>query len=179
MKKVLALVMTLVLVLSLAACGGIDGSSNNKEIELTLDNYSKYLEIKPAGSTDYYNGAVLQDPMGVRTKTGSKVFTLIGAVEFYTTISGKSQNFNYNDVKVTGRLKGTIGTFKSTTGIVEGENVFDGSEPFDKEVVLECDITGAANYTEKYKLPNKVYTTDDEIECEFEVTSISGTVTPA
>ena len=177
MKKVLALLLAMVLVLSLAACGG--GSSNSGEIEITLENYSKYLEIFDSVHTSGYPDMEIGG-RGIRTKTGSHVHSLHDTLGFYVSVSGKSQNFNYNDIKVTGRLKGSYGTYKSIVGeIVEGEEVFNGSETFDKEIKVECDITGKAEYSEEGKTPDKTYTHDEEIESEFEVTSISGTVTPA
>lgn len=182
MKKVLALVLALVLVLSLVACGGNESSknesskteethnegmvSNNNEIELTLDNYSKYLKV---GMGAHAEGL----------STSNEHYTGYPFIEFTAAVSGISQNFNYNDIIVTGKVKGSYESFR----FYRDELYLDASVPFEKEIVVECDINGNGTYSspdseEIHMEPNR-YIDDEHIKQEFEVTAISGTVTPA
>ena len=175
--SIFAIMLALAMVLSLAACGGNESSkkeetptegmvSNSNEIELTLDNYSKYLDVS----------------MGTSTKgnaTGNAYYRGYPAMGYWATVSGISQNFNYNDIKVTVKIKGSYESFTFSYD----ELYLDDSVPFEKEIVIECDINGDGNYSspdsEEINMEPYHYIDHEHIKEETEVTAISGTVTPA
>ena len=180
MKKVLALVMALIRVLSLVACGGSESNesskkeetpnegmvSNSNEIELTLDNYSKYLEVGMGANAE-------------GDSTSNEYYRGYPHIEFAAKVEGISQNFNYNDIKVTGKVKGSYESFS-----FYGEELkIYASVPFEKEIVVECDINGNGYYSspdsEQIEMEPNRYIDNEHIEQDFEVTAISGTVTPA
>ena len=167
--------------MSLVACGGNGGT------ELTVDNYSKYLEISSyfidSDKADGIIVSALNYGEGLQTKNGyvSHVYNIMDIV---ASVSGLSQNFNYNDIKITCKLTGTYGTYESEpAGTMHELNYiygFSGSGTFSKEIVIECDISGNGYTSEEViNLSNRLYTSKEAIDYTLEVVSISGTVTPA
>ena len=179
MKKVLALMLALVLVLSLAACGG---GSNSNEIEITMDNYSKYLKIGGSiGCNERLDNALgvgsLNGGMGIATPSGS-TFYVYDSIYYSASVSGLSENFNYNDIKVTVKLTGSCKTYEDKKS--GGVYAFTGSQSFEKDdIEIECDITGNGRFYEEEELSGGAYTHSEMVESNFEIVSISGTVTPA
>ena len=149
---------------------------NPNEIELTLDNYSKYLSV-----TSVVTDAVdlsgqlyvrnLNNGNGIRYD-GGYTFYLYKYFDRYTRVSGVSTNFNYNDVVVTVRYTGSYKTVNTTT------NVWTDGDPINIDVTVECNITGQGSNHGKIQ-GNGGYMLKKMSNIKYEVIAISGTVTPA
>nr|MCR5652411.1 hypothetical protein [Ruminococcus sp.] len=176
MKKVLALVLTFILLLSLTSCGGGEESKSNA-IELTMDNYSKYLDITGGIScnedsdNELYVGS-LNRGYGIETPSGSTLY-VYDTINYHASVEGLSQNFNYNDIKVTVKLTGSCKTFK----LGAPSKSFYGSQSFENDIEIECDITGNGSFNKDEKLSDGAYTASEVLKSNFEIVSISGTVT--
>ena len=185
MKKVMALLMALVLVLSLVACGGGSGNgeekkdSNSKDIEITLDNYSKYFDITSDAWCDpdidnSINVGSLNGGKGIHTEGSYWATVVYKSIEFSVDVSGLSQNYNYNDIVVKGKLTGIYETYdggKDSSGLF----AFNNTKTYEKEISIECDITGVGFFAETINGSGESYH-DDLAEAKFEITSISGSV---
>ena len=198
MKKFLSLLLAAMMLLSFAACSGGGKTAEvtpeptekateepqSNAIQLTPDNYSKYISVNGGASCNKSsdNGNALRvqsrnEGNGIETKSGSWTWEAYKSINESLYIKGLSQNFNYNDIAVTCKLKVTYKTYNNEKDD-RGVYAFTGTETYEKEITVECDIAGNGEYKELYQLPNG-YTHSDVIEYELEVISISGTVTPA
>ncbi|MBQ6239551.1 MAG: hypothetical protein IJK56_04205 [Firmicutes bacterium] len=74
-------------------------------IQITLENYSKYLNV----NIDTYlsDGMDLGQWVGIGKTVNDTVYTSIKSV---VTISGKSNNYDYNDITVRVKFTGNYGT---------------------------------------------------------------------
>lgn len=180
MKRTLSLILALILCIALCACNsdskkGDETTSNPDEIKLTLENYSKYLDITgrmndPSFTEGTYVGS-LNGGYGIAYEGGS-TFYLYKYFNCSTHVEGVSQNYNYNDVKITVRYKGEYQTVDTHT------NEWTGGNEVSKEVTIECNIAGEGSFQDKFE-GNGGYMLRDMADIEWEVVEISGTLTPA
>ncbi len=182
MKKLLIIFLALAMCVSMCACGGDNKALDNKNtnantsrasdgsIELTLDNYSKYLKLD---MTCFGSGKAYSLSDGA---------SYAGMPLYYSTISAHikcsalSSNFNYNDIKITVHVSGTYTAYEFTSS-KEKDTIKDG---YDKEFVIDLDIAG--NYDKKSivaEMPDGYVTPSQQIGNSIAVVAISGTVTPA
>lgn len=169
MKKLLLLVLSLAMVVSLCACGGNNTdtpASDKNETELTLENYTTYLNIN---KSIFFTGKDwLMKPSGAPNsiRTNSKAECSVG-------VSGASSNYDYVNVVLTVKVSGTYDTFNASNGIVKEEDI-----PFNEELTITCNIAGEGSAKVSiFEGVEEVYQViQDSIECEMEVISISGTV---
>ena len=184
MKKTIAILLVLVMALSLCACGG-NGKNGGNGTELTLDNYTDYLKIKPyAGKggelIEVEEAFWLGRYNGKYKEVHDDFFVaLIGGISSESV----SPNFNYSNVKVTVRFAGTVLTIDRNSDPDNPEKVertfeFEGTFALtaggtDKDETITYDLGnymipgGAAAYSEF------------EPNCTYEIIDISGMVTPA
>lgn len=196
MRRAISILLALFMLLSLAACGrGGEATSTPSEtentpaqnpnaIELTLDNYNKYLQVygradcNSFSTQDALNVSAVNGGKGIETNNGSWTYYVYKSLILSASVNGLSQNFNYNDIVVTGKLTVKYRAYNGNKD-ENGYEAFTDVETFEKEIVLECDIAGNASFQEDYKLPDGTYTENSVCIYEFVVTGISGTVTPA
>lgn len=183
MKKLLVLVMAFTMLLTFVSCSDNADNGNtvndandysddiaetepdDGSIELTLDNYDTYIGVSAS--------------VGNHSREG----------DFYVqlTTSGKSDNFNYNDVVVTFEVEGECMWRLNTMGY--SPEVW---QSFKEEFTVELEITGdyledhyvmSVNQPSKemYTLQNLYKGDDDENDTyvNYKIIDISGTVTPA
>ncbi len=201
MKKGLLILMALSLSCLLFACGGQDGNEKTQNvssevsseatsevddgsIKLTADNYEKYINVS---KTCYATGKY--ECVDSKGKAGA--IRWCDEIYAYATLEGKSQNFNYNDIKIVYKVVGQYERFsKHPSDLIKSLDLSRGqlqltdhtmvTEDFEFEFELETDIVGkgTGNYT--YKIPGGYRTDGSDLKrYTFEVVSISGTVTPA
>ena len=199
MKKAITILLALGMVLSLAACGtakenaasdeknpSIEAqTSESNEILLTLENCYKYLNIGAAArcDSDIFDGKALGVQMlnggkGIETKNGYHTFYVYKYINLFATVSGVSQNYNYNDISVTIKIQGTYRTYDDSK-VNSGVYGFSGTETFEKEIEIECNVAGSGSFKEAMELSDGLYTHDDVIQFEVEVIKISGSISPA
>lgn len=169
MKKKMAILLSLILIVVCCACG-------NKKTKLTLDNYSKYLSVS-AGV--YPPGFDTNDsarfPGGVPLTDGSLTFYLYRHLNTYARVDGLSTNFNYNDVVVTVRVDETFRTYDTK------KKEWSSDKPISEKYTVACDIAGngkiVGNISEAGGSIANMH--EDMATYEWEVVDISGTVSPA
>ena len=181
MKKFLLILLTLMMCVSMCACGDNndtnDSNANNNasssngvskddgSIEITLENYEKYFSIvadiaDSSGEDALYVGVYAQP---------------------------KSTNFNYNDIVVKATIEGEYLARYDFAPYHDAPNSVV-RESFSKEIRIELDISG--NALERIYvcdiLPNwtiqNLYRGNEDKEDSYAIltiVSISGTVTPA
>ena len=161
-KKILSIILMLAMCFSLCACG-------NKDIELTKDNYSDYLEISAKSVTESNSDIAKLYLPGGGISSCSNVFYL------KCDVKGVSQNYNYNDVKVTVKVKATY------EGIVWSTKETELRE-FEKEFTINTNISGNMKEDciskEMIKLDDYIVNGELLKNIEYEVVSISGTLSP-
>ena len=140
-----------------------------------MENYKKYLKIK------HYFGTSLElkdalycqsanNGLGVEYD-GGYTWYLYNRIDSAVWISGASTNFIYNDIVLTVRFTGTYDAYYFDD--------YDKTMPIEMDVTIECDI-GGNGYAEGYfYLADKYYTYDEFINYNWEIVSISGTVSKA
>ena len=163
MKKAISIMLVLAICLGMCACGA-DTKSN--EIELTLDNYKQYLDVKRVEIDD------ISKNVQVGQYTAYKCYQLGGVIN----IAGSTTNFNYNNVKVIVRFSGTYGTGKLETLSPKAD---EGSiTNFNEVVELTLNISGNGFINSPLiTAPNGKALV--EINGSGEIIGISGTVSPA
>lgn len=187
MKRTLALLLALLMVLPLCACG-----KKGDEIKLTLDNYKTYLNVTTR--TDE-SGSEVRPPYGVRVSTNTIRTILYSGGSCTLTISGISENFNYNDVKVVVRATGDYKYIIPDDGFVTGELTLAtttsgityivpdinkmGVEEVDLTLEAIGDITGHGRDSKEFTFPGGGYSYSAFANCNFEIVEVSGTLTPA
>ena len=160
MKKLLALILTAALALSLVACGGNE-QSNSNETELTLENYATYLNV---GADPTFTGK----DWYMRLSGEPNSVLCNSKLEFIAGASGASSNYDFVGTVITVRVSGTYDTLM---GFEKEEDV-----AFSKDVTITCDIGGSGSATvDVFTGADEVYQIiEDSLEYESEVISISG-----
>ena len=102
MKKVLVIILTLIMVLALVACGGPSVENLPKEVEITVDNWDDYLEIKEIQTWKYDESGevtIVGDYVTVialKDKYSSKVISKETALDFEYTANVKELLMMYD-----------------------------------------------------------------------------------
>lgn len=181
MKRALSLFLALTLCLSLcfslSACGD-DG------IKLTLDNYDDYLDIH---ANVVGGGELIQLETPVWLGTYYKGYKHVHddffvALGGYISSKSVAPNFNYSNVNVTVKFTGTVLAFEKNS---DPDNPKTVELPFKFEGTFSLTVGGAnKNDTVIYNLGNYMFpggtvSTSGYIKnINYEITAISGTVTP-
>lgn len=171
MKRTIAIFLSLVMALSLYACGG-----KSNETELTLDNYSTYLTVSANVNNPDFEDAVgvhsYNDGWGIPYDGGSTLY-LYNHLKTSVYVRGTSTNFNYNNVSVTVRFVGTYKTVDLHTCEWSNDN------PVDMEVIAKCDISGNGKAEDGFSYNDECNMYNSMANVEWEVVAVSGTVSPA
>ena len=153
--------MCMTLLLSLSGCG--------KKIKLTTENYSDYISVN-GWATDEGTPHAIDIPIQVENEY---ITMLYPQIKYSVSSKGVSDNYNYEDVIIKVIAKGTY----VSCGFLSGDE--PTTVPFEKEMILNADISGGARVEEVYDLPPDCITTQQLIDIDFEVVEISGTLVPA
>jgi len=181
MKKTITILLALVITLSLIACGGTNVPSPTPEpttdpnlIELTADNYSKYFDTSYiCGCSNPKVSVASAGPYGLPLGNGRSTLYLYDSIGFSVDVKGVSQNYNYNDVVITFRCSGTYKDLVGTKGDTEGE------KEFSREITVECNVAGNGNGKASISLSYNHYTESSLVDAQWEISSISGSVSRA
>ncbi len=148
-NKILGFLICVICLFGIVGCG--------KKIKLTNDNYDEYLRI-----------SVYPSCKGSAT-TNCKIVV---------ATSGKTENFNYHDIKVVVKVKGTYKAHRCDYyGCVMGADCV--KEISETTIELEgSDITGASS-TGAYFLEGGFGTETNEVDLDYQIVEVSGNVTPA
>lgn len=187
MKRILAFVLSLLMVLPLCACGGED-----KGVEVTLDNYSEYLEVKvfiepPDWGAPFEKGEE-DDVLNVRSINNGKGISLPGlncttlyvykCVHPFVNVAAVSQDYNFKDLTVTVKINGTYQTVGQNSN---WEWIEAGM--IDMPITVKCDTAGKG-YSRMSIYPNNYpdndgYMHEKMMDYDWEIVEITGTVVPA
>ncbi len=102
MKKVLVLILALVIMMSLNACGGPSVDNLPKEVEITVDNWDDYLEIKEIQTWKYdesgkaYGVGQCVTVIALKDKYSSKVISEETVLDFEYTANVKELMMTYD-----------------------------------------------------------------------------------
>ena len=162
--------------LPLCACGSENnaGQSNSNEIQLTVDNYSRYLDVSIGMNGSINNKHLLSPGVDIGNVILNESYEAWTA---YINVKGLSTNFNYNDIRIIAKT-----TAKQTVY----EKVFPNKINYDNPQILNLEYTfditldiagNGQEVSETCFLPNELVAL--YFEEEFEIIEISGTVTPA
>ena len=181
MKKLLALLMVVILAVSLCACGNDTNGNdtNDNDTKLTIENYTKYLNVDV--SFDSPSGPNTDGSVYVGDKNAGLGLEIPGGGTYYVgeylnvniLVEGVSSNINYNDLELTFKVSGTCKTAQPN-----GSNFLYWSSEMDvnEEYVVKCDIAGNGELLEEIN-GNGVYLHESMCDLNWEIISISGTVT--
>ena len=192
MKKVLALIMALVLMLSLVACGGSENRNRKenpvetkvvetKDIELTVDNYIKYLTIdiddmnKLQGNDSIIVDVHLSTPYQKGIPVGdTNVWWAYDEFEGKLVAENWRNNCSFENVVIKGKATITCKVYH----LKLDEPLEIESINYEKDFTLECNSSGYATQNIKIELDNEHCSVDKTLDCyaNVEVTSISGIV---
>ena len=158
MKKVISMLLALVMCLSLCACG------KSNDVELTLENYSTYLNVS---SILLFTG----EDWLLKPADSANSISCNSQAETKITVTGASTNYDYNNVVITFKVTATYNTF---SGFEKTEDVVST-----EELTVSCDIGGGGTgRVVVFKGRDKSYQIEENTaKIEWEVVSISGTVT--
>ncbi|WP_322180658.1 hypothetical protein [Neglectibacter caecimuris] len=151
----------------------------NLGIKLTRDNYEKYLAVD--FNLEYGGKIDAAKVMGYNIQSGNYVYT---EIELNARVSGKSPNYDYNDVTVTVSIQGDYLPFtyeiykKLNSGAMSLEEyAADYKTDVNKTLILQTDILGVGEAQDKIILNEDMWTLDKGLSLEFEVVDVSGTMT--
>jgi len=159
---IIAILFTIVF-LSINNNKGNDNKKEDEFIELSLDNYKKYIDIE-----------VKNMPYGNKIKPKGLAFYCYDSVATYVKVKGVSSNYNYNDMVITIKSKGTCDG-ESSAGL-SGLSKYD--IPFENDIEIECDVSGSGEGANVTNMPMGYYTYDKSINGKYEVVSIKGKLKP-
>ena len=190
MKKTVSLILVLVMCMSMCICFSACG---NNSIKLTLENYKQYITISASASAqskEYEgNSFLIGKYAGLDVVTSKYAKNIYG----YVYVEGKSQNFNYSDIKVVVEITGKyrhcdLSATKNSSASTLRWETFNLKATCDS-----VDITGCGSGKGQLPLPagrgipvlnygngnTRYYEEADFFEYTYKVVSVSGTVTPA
>lgn len=153
MKKIITLLITLFMCISLCSCGA-------NSISLTLDNYADYLDV--SGSYT----------MGGSPHKDKQHGTLYPEIITNIDVEGVSSNYIYNNVEVLAKISGTYTEFPSPSEYYRGTET-----DFDKTFSIKCNKAGNGSDNSSTKVSDytgKIYT-----DLSFDIISVSGSITEA
>lgn len=185
MKKVISIMLVLVMCFSLCAC---TGETKTNEIELTLDNYDDYLEISAAvwGSEEVItkNGYWLgKYSNGYKTLHTCFYSGYLGSIETKVV----APNFNFHNVTITIHFTGKVLTILEDSDPMSPSTM---DHYLDFKDTFELNVGGTVKNGEGriMDLPNDMlileysynkYGNKYDIQSDWEIVEISGTVSPA
>lgn len=141
--------------------------------KLTLDNYSKYLNINFNVYADGMPDGAIGFSKVVPISSTYTAWMLYGGLNCSAYSEGTSTNYDYNDVVITGTIKGTYRAVKAL-GNDTLPKEYDYEVPFE----ITTDISGKGRsenvYYNIYK--NRLITVDEWVTKEIVIESIEGTV---
>lgn len=185
MKKLMALILAMIMLVSFAGCGGEGGEKLPKDaVALTVDNYSMYFDLWTSCYGDGMpNGSIgfqISGPQGYGIDVGGSGTQLMfeGCIGTQVMTYNASTNFNYNNVVIEGSFKGTYGALDALSSDYEITR-YDLEIPVTLRLKISGDGSAYGEVLNIYDDTNHLVTCDDLIDCEFVVTSVSGYVTPA
>lgn len=160
MKKVFAILMVMVMIMLVPGCGRGDSKPETNTVNLTLDNYSDYLDID------------------IAYQPGNEQISSDGTLASYYSIDADykvipaSSVFLYNDVTVTVKLSGIIDRGNKTDKV-----------SFD-ETTINCNIGGNGSKSESHMLLTEpilkgLRYTNETVTLSYTVVNVTGTVSRA
>lgn len=141
-------------------------------IVLNIDNYEKYLNVNM--DPKLIDGVDIGIISGLGKSVGSTVFT---GIESNVSVSGKSNNYDYNDVVVTARYTGWYVPLDNNVSISE-EWLKDNMVDIDVTLKAEADIVGRGSDTNIIKAPEGKFFNSAGVEIHYEIVDVSGVMTP-
>ena len=150
MKKALSLLLALVLCLSLCACE----KSNSNHIVLTKDNIETYFNIRA----------------GV-----SEIYGLAEDYEVYASLEGVSDNFNYENISVTFKIRRNARCFKSTpdSSLPPAQwTQWDHEIPYEAELTVTTNIAGEGQTAYKF-MEKEITCSEHNQSAEFQRNTLS------
>ena len=161
------------MVLSLLfGCGNAQEETKNNITELTVDNYSKYLDI----TTQLWGGGEWQDYMGGFTVQGENVDRTNNEGDIRVEVAGVSSNYDYNDVKIEGTIKIKYRELNDSGATLD--DFYYVPREIEHDFSIELNIAGDGKYQNTLRMGKWVITDADEkgYELELEIKNISGNV---
>ncbi len=157
----------------------LDSDDKTEDMELTVDNYKDYIAVRidvqnnSDGAQKVINelGELFED----KIKSNSYVANCYNTVHVSARVTGVSTNYNYNNVKLSIHFNGNY----SDVHCKEGEKIVrtDDNE-MEMDIEIDTNISGNGGMDLDYDLPENHYTQDKFIDCDWQITEISGTITP-
>lgn len=189
MKKLMALILAMIMLVSFAGCGGNGGEKGGEKlpkdaVALTIDNYSMYFDLWTSCYCDGMpNGSIgfqISGPQGYGIDVGGSGTQLMfeGCIGTQVMTFNASTNFNYNNVVIEGSFKGTYGALDAHSSDYKITR-YDLEIPITLRLKISGDGNAYGEVLNIYDDTNHLVTCDDLLDYEFVVTSISGYVTPA
>ena len=188
MKKLFTIFISAVMALSVCACGGgakpeetttVAGTKKVNGIELTKDNYETYLNVFVESNTidpiDY------STVWGDKNPSGSYVYK---GFETRISVSGKSSNYDYNDVVVKVRITGSYVPF--TKSVIQAinrgqttmeEHVEKNHVEYNAVLTAKTDIIGSGNDSDKINLTDDSFLMVGLSGEKYEIIEVSGLMT--
>lgn len=183
MKRVFLFFISLILCFSLTSCNSGTNKKTNKEtnpdeknIQLTLDNYKDYLKISEVSISNY--GAADKVLSAI---SGQPDIVVYNQVKFEIVVEGVSPNYTYNDVTVTFRFKGDCDIYDAILWSVSEDVKFNS--PFEFDVTADLNVAGGGNgiYIFRPETPTgfiSAHTHKNWFSCNAEIIAVTGTLTP-
>lgn len=142
--------------------------------QITLDNYSNYLNVSVETKLD--GGMDFGTYMGNGTKIGTYVYDKINCA---VNVSGKSKNYDYNDVAVTVHFSGNYIPLYGLEDFDE-EYLKNHMTDIDFDLTSNTDIVGDGNAVNVIEVPKGYYLFNSSscVEVQYEIVDVSGFMTP-
>ena len=184
----LCILIAIILSLALYSCKDIKGNNilesvsetilettkNENEIQLTLDNYKKYLNITEVTIKNYGDKVDI-----FKYNPSISKFNAYKNVQFTFRVEGASQAFIYNDVKITFKFSGTCTSYES---VIKDASNISFMDPFEFNVTAELNVggKGEGSYIFTPESPDLqwVYTSKDDFNVSADAVEVSGSVIP-
>jgi len=153
---------------------------NDLGIVLTVENYDKYLNVSI--DPQLFDAIDYGRAMGLDRNIGSYVYS---GIENNVFVSGKTANYDYNDVVVTVKCSGfylpliaDIVKQINKGQITYDEYALDNMVPINESLTVTTDIIGDGFNSSAITIPDGYWVVDSTIDTiEFEVVDVSGILT--
>ena len=163
--------MGMILTMSIFLIGCEKDNKDNEFIELTMDNYAQYLDVKLVQKLSGQHGYITD--ICLETSDAKNKSSWYKKIEYKASVKGASTNYNYNDVVVSVIASGTYDTYD----LEEGQWVRKNNNPIDLKFDVKTNIAGDGSGEEIIISDRWIHET--LVNATFEVVAVSGTVTPA